>query len=476
MTNIWIGIDISKGHMDVTALDDAGSTVFSGKYLDTALGHEALSRIIDDSLTSISPIPVVHIGMESSGGYERNWARWAKGEEARLAFLTQVKVYVLNPLAVKRYLARELHRTTTDAHSAHGIAEYLAHGMRLADTPYMAELEGAISYYRAIRSMIARSASMATELAAILVRTHPELVQYCRSGIPAWVLTLLTRYSTSAHLARARAATLAQIPSLTQARATAIVAAAKKSVASLSDPYTQLCIETMVADLRQARERIAAEKRRVIELFGDDPVVRLLSSIPGIGTWSAICLRLELGTIERFPSSAALISYTGLDPVVAQSGDITTHRGISKRGKSRIRAILYMCANAAVQSNPVVQALYARLEERGKKPMVRVVACMRKLVELVYACWISGTPFDPKHWERHCERVREMRERAEKRVEARPLRVTPQELKETLSAPLSRREANKRKATAVPQRSLERLVRGPGAASRVGDEQGGIEI
>ncbi|MBL0177142.1 MAG: hypothetical protein IPP94_18165 [Ignavibacteria bacterium] len=121
------------------------------------------------------------------------------------------------------------------------------------------------------------------------------------------MLQLIERYPTSTLLGRARPETLVRIPGVTTKTAETIIAAAKTSVASLTDPYTQLCIEAMASDLRQARERIEKHRRQIIAMMQDDPVIGIIASIPGIGNWSAICLRLELGYIERFHSFAALV-------------------------------------------------------------------------------------------------------------------------------------------------------------------------
>jgi transposase len=478
MNTLWIGMDISKGHVDVTALcDDASkdkrrsdTVLFSRKFDDTRDGHTDLSSILHTLIISASPPSAVYIGMEATGGYQGNWERWAREEQHLLAAYTSVRVYVLNPLAVKRYLDRELHRAVTDSSSALGIAQYLAYGMRAADTPSTAAMEGATQYYRAIRSMIRRAASLMTELESLLQRTHPELIRYCRDGIPPWVLQLIERYPTSTLLGRARPETLVRIPGVTTKTAETIIAAAKTSVASLTDPYTQLCIEAMASDLRQARERIEKHRRQIIAMMQDDPVIGILASIPGIGNWSAICLRLELGYIERFHSFAALVSYVGLDPVVEQSGDGVKRRGISKRGNARVRAILYLCAMAAERYNPVIAAMAQRLKENGKAPRVRLVAGMRKLLGLVYVCWVSDQRFDLAHWQRDVQRAKAMEERAERRRKNGAAVLSPDELAKTLSAPITSREVKKRKATAVPQGVLtdEYVVLVPPSVSRNG--------
>jgi transposase len=467
MTDLYVGLDISKGYLDAVAVAETGVEVFSGRFDDTVAGHDALTGVLLETVSAAVHPPRVRIGMESSGGYERNWLRWARQREREWTNRYPVTVYELNPLAVKRFLARELHRTKTDRNSALGIAQYLAVGVGRCVVGHEQEHEGAVVMYRHILSMIKHSAAGKIRLQALLTRVQPELVQYCRQTIPGWLLSLLKRYPTAPQLARARPATLARIPYLGIDRARSIVEAAKTTVASLTDAEARTCVALMSSELEREEKSIQTQKKRLIASLAGDPDVRLLESIPGIGAWSAVCLRLEIGSIERFHSSAALVSYTGLDPVVMQSGDTTRHRGISKRGKSRLRAILFPCAQVAIRHNPVVAALFKRLVSRGKKPIVAVVASMRKLVELVYTCWISQRPFDAARWRLHIERARLAEERTRKRelpVCASPSNDSASIL--SLAAPISRREAKKRKATSVPQWSLNRRMRGLGAASR----------
>jgi hypothetical protein len=69
--------------------------------------------------------------------------------------------------------------------------------------------------------------------------------------------------------------------------------------------------------------------------------------------------------------------------------------------------VLYGCRAAAIRngSNPPVRKLCDRLKERGKKERgkhekVAEVACMRKLLAIVYGCWGNDERFDPNHEKR----------------------------------------------------------------------------
>lgn len=455
MNMLFLGIDVSKGYADAACMQQAGGLVAGGDcFDDTPAGHRAMTEWVTGMLASRNDASLV-VGLESSGGLERNWMRLFRSLAADLP----VKAYLLNPLAVKRFLERDLHRNVTDAISARGIARYLRQGMRLQEVPYEPHLEGPLTLYRCLRGAIGRVAQMQNELQSLLPRVHPGLVRFCRQGIPAWVLTLLSQYPAAPKLARAKPETLARIPYLTLERARTLVEDARESVAAQRDDHSGAAVMFLSREIARAAKHVDEIRDQLCDNLREDEGVRILQSVPGIGLWSAVCLRLEIGPIERFPAPESLAAYAGLDPRIRQSGDRERHIGISKRGRRQIRAILFPVALAAIRHNPVIRAFYARLRATGKKPMVCVVACMRKMLHLAYGCWITGKPFDPDH--------ATLRSAKPARPEA-PATSASQEVPsrpaQSLHAPVSRREAAKRKAAALPQTRIARQMRGPGAA------------
>lgn len=462
---VFIGMDVSKGYIDMHAINHAGSKLAAGRFDDTATGHETLRRLIHAQLET-SPEEVILVGVEASGGLERNWVRMLRAYDPR------VIVAVLNPLAVKRFLAHNLHRSVTDAVSAAGIARYLASGLRLHETRSDPALDGLRELYHCAMAAMHRSTESRNQLQSLLPRVHPDLVQFVRSGIPDWVLQVLGRYPTAAALARAKRSTLAAIKHVTDARADALIAAARQSVASQTDAFTGQTIQFLTRDILQQAQTIDELKATICAALHNDPAVQVLRSIPGIGEWSAACLRIEIGLIERFPSAEALTAYAGLDPCYHQSGDRTRTMRISKHGRRHIRALLYMCAVSAVRANPVVAAFYDRLKGAGKPTLVALTAAMRKLLHLVYACWVTDRPFDAHHEARRCERLRTERrsptahagETGDGAVAGAALGGT--DAGPRITAPVTRREAQRRRAAALPQTPARCVVRGPGTTPR----------
>src|SRR5207249_619729 len=67
--------------------------------------------------------------------------------------------------------------------------------------------------------------------------------------------------------------------------------------------------------------RSGASTPELVRLWGSEPRVQRLLTIPGIGPFLAILLVLELGDVQRFPSAKHLASYIGLTPRIRASAD-----------------------------------------------------------------------------------------------------------------------------------------------------------
>jgi transposase len=67
-----------------------------------------------------------------------------------------------------------------------------------------------------------------------------------------------------------------------------------------------------------AENAIEAEIKKAAE---KDEAAKLLMTIPGVGSFTALAVSAEVGDVRRFKSAKHLISYSGLSPNVHQSGD-----------------------------------------------------------------------------------------------------------------------------------------------------------
>lgn len=136
-----------------------------------------------------------------------------------------------------------------------------------------------------------------------------------------------------------------------------------------------------IAALERGIGRLQAAIQAII---ARDPMLarrfEILISIPGIGQVAAVGLLaglVELGT--RSGKEVAMLS--GLAPVACDSGQMTGQRRI-RGGRAHVRTAIYFAAVSAARHNPHLACVYRRLVAAGKKPMVALVAIMRKLVVL----------------------------------------------------------------------------------------------
>jgi transposase len=110
----------------------------------------------------------------------------------------------------------------------------------------------------------------------------------------------------------------------------------------------------------------------------------VLTQIPGIGAKTAEVLlgyMPELGTLDRKQAA----SLAGVAPHPRESGNFMGDRSTSG-GRFTVRKARFMAAMAArTAKNGGMKAFFLRLTENGKKPMVALVAVMRKLIVIANA-------------------------------------------------------------------------------------------
>lgn len=130
--------------------------------------------------------------------------------------------------------------------------------------------------------------------------------------------------------------------------------------------------------------QIDVADRAIAEAVVDDPRVRRLLTIPGVGLVIAASIVAVVGDITRFERPAKLVSYLGLDPRVRQSGDRPAMRGhISRAGQAHARGLLCEAAQSAIRSPGPLAGFHARVKAR-RGGGIATVATARKLAVLVW--------------------------------------------------------------------------------------------
>jgi transposase len=153
--------------------------------------------------------------------------------------------------------------------------------------------------------------------------------------------------------------------------------------------------DTYLRMIDQVEEEIYPLDRQLRVRAQADPDARHLMSIPGIGAFSALVLKAEIGDIGRFRSKRSLYNYAGLVPVLRQSADRTRRGGITHTGSSAVRWVMSEAALTAARYSVGARSYFERLCQRKHRHVART-ALARKLLGSVYALWKHGVCFDER--------------------------------------------------------------------------------
>lgn len=150
----------------------------------------------------------------------------------------------------------------------------------------------------------------------------------------------------------------------------------------------------LVDELGREIEECAAELRA---LGADHPYMPLLQTAPGIGWVLAYTIAAEIGDIDRFASPKKLVGYSGLCPIVRQSGGRDDRGPLARNGPKYLRWALIEAAVHACR-HPAYQERYARTRQRlGRQrgPKVARVDLARQLCEAIWHMLTKREPFAP---------------------------------------------------------------------------------
>lgn len=229
------------------------------------------------------------------------------------------------------------------------------------------------------------------------------------AGVPVSIVEAgRVRYFARAQGQRAKtdpidAAVLSAYGATFQPAATAPAPPQQQQLADLSQRRRQL-LQLLVTErnhaehytdafrLRQSRQLAKALEKQITQCdeaitahIAQDPELarkaERLKAIPGVGPVVAATMLAEMPELGKLtPQTAAALA--GVAPYNRDSGGQSGGRRING-GRGAVRCALYMATLSAVRYDRILKEFYLRLRAAGKKPLVAMTACMRKLVILM---------------------------------------------------------------------------------------------
>lgn len=144
--------------------------------------------------------------------------------------------------------------------------------------------------------------------------------------------------------------------------------------------------------LENLRERVSEAEKEIKGRVKANPQALLLTTIPGIGYYTALLVMSEIGEIDRFPDDRHLASYAGLVPRVHSSGGRVRHGAITKEGSPWLRWAMVESAQVGIRHSQRLESYYRKIAQK-KGHQRAVVGVARHMVTIVYAMLTTGQPY-----------------------------------------------------------------------------------
>jgi transposase len=400
LDRIGVGIDTARyGHRVSFLRPDRQPAAKPMTVLENRTGYQALHERLQQ-LHHQHPQAHFHVRIDAAGQYAANLEHFLRG------LPWPMTLSIGEPKRNKDYQKAHFPKRTTDDTESQAMARFAVVELPQATAPVSAAMTLLREVAGRLQAKVKQSTQAINRLHNLLARVFPELANLTDDLSNSWVLHLLDKYPTAQRIGQARLTTLRNIPYLAPELAEQLHLLAQQSVACLSGDVAETLVRDLVAQVRHTQRAENQLRRLLHDAYTALPASAHLQvvTVPGIGVATAAVLIAQAIDIHRFPTAAHFVGYFGVFPEENTSGvdkfgkplpPGTMH--MSHKGNDLVRSYLWNAARAALRHNPVIAAQYRRLRAQGKRGDVALGHCMRKLLHLVYAVWITNRPFAEQH-------------------------------------------------------------------------------
>ena len=367
-----IGIDIGKNHHEASIVSPEGKQIgHSLPFATTHKGADSLMSFIFNNIGNSSCI----FGMEATGHY---WYPIYSFLKAR-----GYTIYVINPIQSDSLRKMYIRQTKNDSIDSFLIAEVIRFGQftttSMADENILAMRQ--LCRYR--DSVISSRTEIKLRISTIMEQIFPE---YEKQFSSLWLSTsmgILEKYLTPENIENAPIDELFEIIKdkshnrLTRAKAISIKEAAADTFGiKIAQDAFSFQLKQLIDRMNFLDKQIEALDCQILEYYKNFDCY--LHTIPGTGMIAAATILAEIGDINRFKSSSALVAFAGIDPTVRQSGEFSsTHNHMSKRGSPYLRHAIFLAATARSFHNSPLNAYYKKKRDQGKHHLTATGAVAR---------------------------------------------------------------------------------------------------
>ncbi|MEG6616211.1 IS110 family transposase [Peptococcaceae bacterium 1198_IL3148] len=171
-------------------------------------------------------------------------------------------------------------------------------------------------------------------------------------------------------------------------RANKLMLAAKDSIGlSTGIEFARHEIKMLLEQYDTLCKQMETLMKAVQELIKQIPGAKEMMTIPGVGLVTVAGFLAEVGDLNRYNHGQQIIKLSGLNLKENSSGKHKGQSRISKRGRPRLRALLFKTVLVMVAKNQEFKAIHKYLTTRAENPLKKkqsIVALCGKLIRILY--------------------------------------------------------------------------------------------
>jgi len=145
---------------------------------------------------------------------------------------------------------------------------------------------------------------------------------------------------------------------------------------------------------RQLEEILTEVERLLVQI----PGTKEMLTVPGVAVVTLAGFLAEVGNLNGYAHGQQIIRLAGLNLKENSSGKKKGKTGITKRGRSRLRALLFRAVLPMVAKNTEFKALHQHFTKRSQNPLKKkqsLVALCGKLIRVLHTLGTKQIPYDP---------------------------------------------------------------------------------
>lgn len=396
-TTLVIGIDIAKRKHYACAMDDRGRVLQkSFPFHQSSEGFMCfLQRVLDLQTTHAKSN--VLIGFEPTGHYWMNLADFLIAHD--------IPFVMVNPMHVNR--TKELDdnlQTKNDAKDARVIAQLIRDG-RYSFPRILKGVEAELRNGASFRLKLQEDlAALKNRIIRWTDRYFPEF-QWVFKDLGKNALAVLEKTPFPTDVQSKNLEELLQIyrqveglKCISSPKIKQLLDVANTSI-GLSEGHrmARMEIQSLIFQYRVLQSQYEALAEQLTQLAKEMTDYEFLISIPGVGESTVAELLAEAGSLTYYEHPRQLIKLAGLTLRENSSGQHKGQKKISKRGRRKLRALLFRAILPLIRYNTAFKALYEYYITRPINPLRKkeamVVLC-GKLLKITHALCQKQKYFD----------------------------------------------------------------------------------